>query len=77
MFAGFVADRQPDFDLSGPLHDDLVAVVSEQFRDPMQKTMTARGFAAPPMLRQIERLRREHRESEKVAEALALVLIGH
>jgi hypothetical protein len=39
--------------------------------------MAQRGFAAPPLLRQIERLKREHAGSDKIAEAVALVLIGH
>jgi hypothetical protein len=39
--------------------------------------MAERGFAAPALLRQIERVKREHVSSEDIAAALALVVIGH
>jgi hypothetical protein len=76
-FAGFVADRRPDFDLGEHAPEDPAAVISEQFREPVQRMMAERGFAAPALLRQIERVKREHVSSEDIAAALALVVIGH
>lgn len=76
-FAGFVAARQPDFDLWEPLREGPAAVVGEELREPLRRTMAQRGFAAPALLRQIERLKREHQDCEDIATALTLLVIGH
>jgi hypothetical protein len=76
VFSGFVAERQPDFDLREPDTAAPAAVVIEQLRDPIQKAMNARAFAAPAVLRQIERLKRD-RDAEDLAAALSVLVIGH
>jgi signal recognition particle receptor subunit beta len=77
VFAGFVADRRPDFDLGEPARAGPASIISEQFREPVQRTMAERGFTAPALLRQIERVKRNHASAEDVAAALSLVVIGH
>jgi hypothetical protein len=77
MFSGFVADRQPDFDLGHLQAETSAAVVIEQLRGSIQRAMAERNFGAPALLRQIERLKRGRDSSEDVAAALAVLIIGH
>jgi signal recognition particle receptor subunit beta len=77
VFAGFVAARQPDFDLTDCMPISPAAAVGEQLRAPVQRAIGERAFAAPALLRQLERLKRDHPGCEDVAAALSVIAIGH